>query len=76
MNWIFSDNNLLPMDWYISNHNNKYQKVVKKTDITPNVLNALKLDEERKINLIDNNVNFLLRGFFKKFSGVQGSRIN
>lgn len=51
-------------------------KLAEKADITPNVVQALMLDEQRKISLIDNNVNFLLRGFFKKFSGVQGSRIN
>lgn len=34
------------------------------------------MDEQRKVNLIDQNVNFLLRGFFKKFSGLKGSRIN
>jgi len=50
--------------------------MVKKQDITKNVLYSLRLDEERKLNLINNNVNFFLRGLFKKFSGVKGSRIH
>jgi hypothetical protein len=49
-------------------------------------LHALKLDEKRRSNMINNSVhggNFfffpdfiVLRPLFKKFSGLQGSRIN
>lgn len=51
-------------------------KIVKSHDITKNVLYALKLDNQRKLDLINNSVNILLRSLFKKFSGVEGSRIH
>lgn len=51
-------------------------KIIKKEDITINVLHALKLDEKRRKNLIEGNVNKLLRPFFRKFSGLKGTRIN
>jgi len=50
-------------------------KLIKSQDITPNVVHALKLDEERKLNLINTSVHSCLRPLFKKFSGVNGSRI-
>ncbi len=50
-------------------------EIEKKENITPNVLQALKLDNERRLNMIDNHVHICLRGLFKKFSGVEGSRI-
>lgn len=36
---------------------------------------ALKQDDKRRTALIDDNVTFMIRPFFKKFSGVQGTRI-
>jgi len=51
-------------------------KMIKKEDITLNVLHALKLDEKRKLDLINTSVHSWLRPLFKKFSGVNGSRIN
>ncbi|KAM3131077.1 hypothetical protein pb186bvf_016775 [Paramecium bursaria] len=44
-------------------------------DITLSVTHAMKLDEKRKQQWISKNVNFLLRPFFRKFAGFQGSRI-
>lgn len=49
-------------------------KIHKKEDISINVLHALKLDEKRRSNLIEKNVNFALKPFFRKFSGLQGTR--
>jgi SAM-dependent methyltransferase len=51
-------------------------KIVKKEDITVNVLHALKLDETRRVALINGFVHKWLRPVFKKFSGLSGSRIN
>jgi len=41
-----------------------------------NIEHALKLDETRKIELIEGMVGTLLKPIAKKFSGVEGSRIN
>jgi len=51
-------------------------RIVKKEDITINVLHGLKLDEERRMKLIDGYVHKGLRTLFKKFSGLNGTRIN
>jgi len=51
-------------------------KIIKEEDITINVLHALDLDEKRRIELINTNVHSILRPLFKKFSGLNGSRIN
>jgi len=51
-------------------------KIIKKENITPNVLHALKLDENRRLDLINGKVHSWLRPLFKKFSGLNGSRIN
>lgn len=50
-------------------------KIIKKEDISINVKHALKLDEDRRLNLIRNNVHWFLRPVFKKFSGIQESRV-
>lgn len=50
-------------------------KIVAKEDITLNVLHALKLDEKRKIHLLNNYVIKPLRPFFIKFAGMEGSSI-
>jgi len=41
-----------------------------------NIVQALKLDESRKTELINGMVGPLLKPIAKKFSGVDGSRIN
>lgn len=51
-------------------------KIEKNEDITINVLHALKLDEKRRASMINKSVHGILRPLFKKFSGLQGSRIN
>jgi len=51
-------------------------KMTKSEDITINVLHALKLDEKRRMDLINTSVHSWLRPLFKKFSGLNGSRIN
>eukprot|EP00331_Platyophrya_macrostoma_P030803 CAMPEP_0176456934 /NCGR_PEP_ID=MMETSP0127-20121128/31605_1 /TAXON_ID=938130 /ORGANISM="Platyophrya macrostoma, Strain WH" /LENGTH=343 /DNA_ID=CAMNT_0017847031 /DNA_START=11 /DNA_END=1042 /DNA_ORIENTATION=- len=50
--------------------------IEKKENITANVLHALKLDEARRNQLIEGFVHSWLRPIFRKFSGLQGSRIN
>ena len=50
-------------------------EIEKKENITPNVLQALKLDYERRVSMINSHVHCLLRPLFKKFSGIEGSRI-
>lgn len=50
-------------------------EVTKKVDVTKNVLKAMQLDSERKLQLIDERTPFWARGILKKFSGVEGSRI-
>jgi len=51
-------------------------KIIKKEDITLNVLHALKLDEKRRLDLINTSVHSWLRPLFKKCSGLNGTRIN
>jgi SAM-dependent methyltransferase len=43
-------------------------------DISPNVVRALELDDERKRALIEQKVPRLLRNIFHEFAGMQGSR--
>lgn len=43
-------------------------------DITPNVLRALDQDHERRQQLINEHVPWLLRNTFNEFAGLQGSR--
>jgi len=42
--------------------------------ITPNVLRALDLNNERKRRLIEQNVPRILQGFFSEFAAMQGTR--
>jgi len=51
-------------------------KILKKEDITINVLQSLKLDDKRKISFIEKNVFFALRPLAKKFGGLLGSNIH
>jgi hypothetical protein len=62
-------------------------KIVNKVDITKNIILSLKFDEKRKIDLIEGMVGksnsvwslfivLVLWPIAKKFSGVEGSRIN
>jgi len=50
-------------------------RIVKKEDISENVMKSLKLDEERKWELIKSKLNPVLRFFFKQIGGVKGSHI-
>lgn len=49
--------------------------IEKKENITPNVLQSLKLDNERRVSMINNHVHCVFRPLCKKFSGIEGSRI-
>lgn len=49
--------------------------MTKYEDITINVIQSLKQDEKRRSNLIEGNVSKMLKPFFRKFSGLQGTRI-
>lgn len=51
-------------------------KIVEEKNITMNVIKSLKLDEQRKKNLIESMVSPFLLPIANKFSGVEGSRIN
>lgn len=50
--------------------------LLKETDITQNILEALKLDDDRKTALINSSVHRSLAGFFHEFAGTNGSLIN
>jgi len=50
-------------------------RLIKETDITQNILEALKLDHERKTALIKERAPKPLAGFFRQFSGTNGSLI-
>lgn len=50
-------------------------KIVKRENISDNVMHSLKLDEERKWKLIENRLGPILRFFFKQIGGVKGSHI-
>lgn len=49
--------------------------LIKETDITQNILEALKLDDERKTALIKKSIHKSLVGFFLQFAGTNGSLI-
>ncbi|MBI4276925.1 MAG: hypothetical protein HY660_00590, partial [Armatimonadetes bacterium] len=49
--------------------------LMEEEDITPNVLRALDLDNDRKIHLIRRRVPQPLRGLFCQFAGTQGTWI-
>ncbi|MFQ5989312.1 MAG: class I SAM-dependent methyltransferase, partial [Candidatus Methylomirabilales bacterium] len=49
--------------------------LTKATNITPNVLEALDLDNERKTAIIRQSMNKLLLNTFQEFAGVKGSAI-
>jgi SAM-dependent methyltransferase len=50
-------------------------KILKKENISENVMHSLKLDEARKWELIENKLGPVLRFFFKQIGGVKGSHI-
>jgi len=50
-------------------------KIIKKENISENVMKSLKLDEERKWELIKSRLGPVLRFFFKQIGGVKGSHI-
>jgi SAM-dependent methyltransferase len=50
-------------------------KIVKKENISENVMKSLKLDEERKVDLIKSRLGPVLRFFFRQIGGVKGSHI-
>lgn len=52
-----------------------YFKVEKSIDITSNVLHALKLDTERRIQVIEEKCPKIFLPLMKKFSGITGSRV-
>ncbi|MEE8546863.1 MAG: class I SAM-dependent methyltransferase, partial [bacterium] len=49
--------------------------LIKETNITSNVLEALNLDNERKTTLIQQSMRKLLLYTFQEFAGVKGSTI-
>lgn len=49
--------------------------VLEKQDITPNVLEALRQDSERKLSLIQRSVNKHLIGTFQEFAAIEGSEV-
>ena len=49
--------------------------LIKETDITQNILQALTLDDERKTALINESIHKSLVGFFLQFAGNPGSLI-
>jgi len=48
-------------------------KLLKEENITPNVVKALELDNERKRELIKEHVPRILRGLFVEFAGMKGT---
>ena len=50
-------------------------EVVRETDITPNILRALDLDDERKLTLIYTHVPALVRKAFKQFAATRGTSL-
>ena len=50
--------------------------LIKETDITSNVVEAMKLDNENKIKLINKNIHKLLVRNFLQFAGTKGSKIH
>ena len=53
----------------------KYLEITEKKDISKNVLNSLKFDSERRMELIQNRTPRILRPLLKRFSGAEGSNI-
>lgn len=49
--------------------------LIKETNITPNVIKALNLDNERKMTFIKKSIPKLLLKLFQEFAGVKGSKI-
>lgn len=49
--------------------------LIKDTNITPNVIEALNLDNERKMTFIQKSIPRLLLKSFQEFAGVKGSKI-
>lgn len=49
--------------------------LIKETNIIPNVIEALNLDNERKMVLIQKSIPKLLLKLFQEFAGVKGSKI-
>jgi ubiquinone/menaquinone biosynthesis C-methylase UbiE len=49
--------------------------LVRETRITPNILRALDLDNDRKVRKIDNGVPVLLRRAFKQFAATRGTSL-
>ncbi len=49
--------------------------VLEKQDITPNVLEALRQDSERKLLLIQRSVNKRLVATFRQFAAIEGSDV-
>ncbi|NQS91262.1 MAG: methyltransferase domain-containing protein, partial [Chloroflexi bacterium] len=49
--------------------------LIKGTDITQNIIEALKLDHDRKTALINKSIHKPLIGLFHQFSGTKGSLI-
>ncbi len=49
--------------------------ITKETDITQNIIEALKLDDERKTALIKKSIHKSLVGFFLQFAGTKSSLI-
>ena len=47
-------------------------RLLREEDITANVANALRLDCERKLELIDRRVPGILKPFFRNFTGLKG----
>ncbi|MCD6425463.1 MAG: class I SAM-dependent methyltransferase [Anaerolineales bacterium] len=50
--------------------------LIKETDITQNILEAMELDDERKTALIKKSIHRSLVGFFLQFAGTSGSLIH
>jgi ubiquinone/menaquinone biosynthesis C-methylase UbiE len=50
-------------------------KIVKRENISENVMHSLKLDEDRKNELLKKKAGPILRLFFRKMGGVKGSHI-
>ena len=48
----------------------------KETDISSNVVNAIELDNDRKLNQIDGEITGLLKKPFKEFAGTAGSHLH
>ncbi len=63
------------LDGLRENLKNSGLTLIKETDITPNIIEALELDNQRRTALIEENVPKSLVGFFLQFAGVKGSTI-